>query len=80
MEKDKKKYVLKIIKNLTGTFDYIKCPLKFSDPFELLVAVILSAQCTDERVNKVTGNLFKKYRKLQDYADTDIYKLENCIR
>ncbi|MDR2645390.1 MAG: endonuclease III [Endomicrobium sp.] len=80
MEKDKKKYVLKIIKNLTETFGYIKCPLNFSDPFELLVAVILSAQCSDERVNKVTGNLFKKYRKLQDYADADIYKLENCIR
>ncbi|MDR1104439.1 MAG: endonuclease III [Endomicrobium sp.] len=80
MEKDKKKYVLKIIKILKETFGYIKCPLKFSNPFELLVAVILSAQCTDERVNKVTENLFKKYKKLQDYADADIYEFENYIR
>jgi endonuclease-3 len=80
MEKDKKKYVLKIIKILKETFGYIKCPLKFSNPFELLVAVILSAQCTDERVKKVTENLFKKYKKLQDYADADIYEFENCIR
>jgi endonuclease-3 len=80
MEKDKKKYVLKIIKNLSGTFDYIKCPLKFSSPFELLVAVILSAQCTDERVNKITRNLFKKYKQLQDYANVDIFEFESYIK
>jgi endonuclease-3 len=80
MEKDKKKYVLKIVKILRDTYGNIKCPLKFSNPFELLVAVILSAQCTDERVNKVTENLFKKYKKLQEYADADMYEFENCIR
>ena len=79
MEKDKKKYVLKIIKNLKET-DYIKCPLKFSNPFELLIAVILSAQCTDERVNKITQNLFKKYKRLQDYANADISEFESCIK
>jgi endonuclease-3 len=73
-------YVLEIIKNLTETFDYIKCPLKFSNPFELLVAVILSAQCTDERVNKITENLFKKYKRLQDYANADISEFEICIK
>jgi endonuclease-3 len=80
MEKDNKKYVLKIIEILKKTFGDIKCPLKFSNPFELLVAVILSAQCTDERVNKVTENLFKKYKKMQDYAEADIYEFKNCIR
>jgi endonuclease-3 len=80
MEKDKKKYVLKIIKNLKETFGYIKCPLKFSNPFEILVAVILSAQCTDERVNKITESLFKKYKRLQDYANADISEFENCIK
>ncbi|MDR2351524.1 MAG: endonuclease III [Endomicrobium sp.] len=80
MEKDKKKYVLKIIKNLKETFGYIKCPLRFSNPFELLVAVILSAQCTDERVNKITENLFKKYKSLQDYANAAISEFESCIK
>ncbi|MDR2818454.1 MAG: endonuclease III [Endomicrobium sp.] len=80
MEKDKKKYVLKIIKNLKETFGYIKCPLKFSNPFEILVAVILSAQCTDERVNKITESLFKKYKRLQDYANADISEFENRIK
>jgi endonuclease-3 len=80
MEKDKKKYVLKIIKILRETYGNIKCPLKFSNPFELLVAVILSAQCTDERVNKVTGSLFKKYKSLNDYAKADISEFETFIK
>jgi endonuclease-3 len=80
MEKDKKKYVLKIIKILKGTFDYIKCPLNFSNPFELLVGVILSAQCSDERVNKIIENLFKKYKCLQDYANANISEFESCIK
>jgi endonuclease-3 len=78
--KDKKKYVLKIIKILKESFGDIKCPLKFSNSFELLVAVILSAQCTDERVNKVAEDLFKKYKSLQDYANADISELEDCIK
>jgi endonuclease-3 len=78
--KDKKKYVVKVIKVLKESFGDIKCPLKFSNPFELLVAVILSAQCRDERVNKITEVLFKQYKSLQDYANADISKLENCIK
>jgi endonuclease-3 len=78
--KKDKKYVLKIIKNLKEVFGYIKCPIKFSNPFELLVAVILSAQCSDERVNRITKDLFKKYKRLQDYANADISKLESCIK
>ncbi|MDR3195780.1 MAG: endonuclease III [Endomicrobium sp.] len=80
MEKDKKRYVLKIIKILKKTYGNIKCPLKFSNPFELLTAVILSAQCADERVNKVTENLFKKYKDLKDYAEANVSEFETCIK
>jgi endonuclease-3 len=80
MEKDKKKYVLKIIGILREAYGNIKCPLKFSNPFELLVAVILSAQCTDERVNKITENLFKKYKSLKDYAQAGISEFETFIK
>lgn len=54
--------------------------LTFSNPLELLIATILSAQCTDKRVNMVTPALFKKYRKAQDYAKAPASELENAIR
>lgn len=54
--------------------------LAFSTPLELLVAVILSAQCTDARVNEVTKGLFKKYRSTADYASADLQTLEEEIR
>jgi endonuclease-3 len=80
VEKNRKEYVLKIVKILKKTYYPVKCPLRFSNPFELLVAVILSAQCRDERVNKVTENLFKEYKSIKDYASGDILELENHIR
>ena len=57
-----------------------KLALKFSNPLELLVAVILSAQCTDARVNEVTKGLFKKYRSARDYAEADPTAFEEEIR
>ncbi|GAB4544928.1 MAG: endonuclease III [Thermodesulfovibrionia bacterium] len=54
--------------------------LNFSNPLELLVATILSAQCTDVRVNEVTDDLFKRYKKAEDYANADIKRLEHEIR
>lgn len=54
-------------------------PLKFSNSWELLVAVILSAQCTDERVNLVTADLFKKYKTIEDYASADLTVFEQDI-
>ena len=54
-------------------------PLDYNTEFQLLVAVILSAQCTDERVNIVTKKLFKKYKTVQAFADADIHKLEQLI-
>ncbi len=57
-----------------------KIALHYSNPLELLVATMLSAQCTDERVNKVTESLFKKYRTAEDYARADLRELEQDIK
>ena len=54
--------------------------LKFASPFQLLVATILSAQCTDERVNEVTAGLFKKYRGPADFAGEAVEALEQAVR
>ena len=55
------------------------CELNFKTPFELLVAVILSAQCTDKRVNEVTATLFRKYNTPEDFAGIDVHELERLI-
>lgn len=65
---------------LARAMPHPKIELEFSSPLELLVATILSAQCTDERVNKVTGALFKKYRAAADYAAAPPGALEQDIR
>ncbi len=57
-----------------------RCELDFRSPLELLVATILSAQCTDKRVNIVTPALFKKYRTAKDYANASQTELEDAIR
>ena len=57
-----------------------KTALKYRTPFELLIATILSAQCTDKQVNRVTQDLFKKYRKPEDYLKVPIPELENDIK
>lgn len=74
-----KKELSNIIKILKNTYPDAKCSLNFSNPFELVVAVILSAQCTDERVNLVTPTLFSKYSTPNDFANIDIQELENYI-
>jgi endonuclease-3 len=56
------------------------CSLRYSNPLELLIATILSAQCTDARVNIVTKDLFQKFRTVEDYAKTPLSKLEELIR
>ena len=72
--------VLEIIDLLEKEFPKAKIALNYTNPLELLVATILSAQCTDERVNIVTKSLFKKYRKAEDYADADLAELEQNIK
>jgi endonuclease-3 len=78
--KDNHTRVLKIISLLEKEFPDAKITLNYSNPLELLVATILSAQCTDERVNLVTKTLFEKYRAAKDYANADTKKLEQDIR
>ena len=70
----------KILSTLKKTHPDARCALHHSNSLELLVATILSAQCTDERVNKVTPLLFKKYRKAADYAKANSTTLEQEIR
>ncbi|MGW0067995.1 endonuclease III [Streptosporangium sandarakinum] len=65
---------------LAETYPDAHCELDFRDPLELLVATILSAQCTDKRVNLVTPTLFEKYRTAEDYAAADRAELEEMIR
>ena len=77
---DNKARVLKIIDLLEKEFPNAKIALNYSNPLELLVATILSAQCTDERVNIVTKTLFQKYKTPQDYANADVKQLEKEVR
>ena len=69
-----------ILSRLREVYPDARCSLDFSTPLELLVATILSAQCTDERVNIVTKQLFQKYRTATDYADADLAALELDIK
>lgn len=69
-----------ILKLLKKHYPDAHCALNFKNPLQLLVATILSAQCTDVRVNMVTPALFKKYQSAQDFAQADIDELQNLIR
>jgi len=75
-----KSRVMKIIGLLEKEHPDAKIALNYANPLELLVATILSAQCTDERVNIVTKTLFKKYRRAEDYANADLGELEQDIK
>jgi endonuclease-3 len=74
------KRVKEIIKILSKEIPDSKIALRFSNPLELLVATILSAQCTDIKVNQVTETLFKMYRSAKDYARTTLAELEEAVR
>lgn len=69
-----------LLKHLDATYPRASCALTYQTPLQLLIATILSAQCTDERVNKVTPSLFKKYRKVEDFAQADLDQLQEEIR
>lgn len=77
---DDQNRALKIIELLEKEHRDAKIALNHTNPLELLIATILSAQCTDERVNIVTKTLFKKYRSVEDYAEADLKGLEQDIR
>src|SRR5258708_27727427 len=76
---DKKKRVAEIIKRLKKAYPDAHCALNHTSPFELLIATILSAQCTDVRVNIVTVDLFRKYRSPQDFLNVSQAELERDI-
>lgn len=71
--------IVKIIEILKDTYPNAKCSLDFNTPFQLVVAVALSAQCTDERVNKTTPFLFERCTTIEDFANIDIKELEKII-
>lgn len=75
MKKDAKK----IVEKMKERYPDATCSLDFTTPFEMLVSVMLSAQCTDERVNKTTPSIFSKYSTPEDFANIDIKKLEELI-
>ena len=77
---DQANRVARILERLEQAYPNAQCALRHSNPLELLVATILSAQCTDERVNIVTKDLFRKYRSPRDYAGVRPEELENDIR
>jgi len=79
-QEDFRKRVKEIIKILSEEIPDSRIALKFSNPLELLIATILSAQCTDVKVNQVTVDLFKKYLSAKDYAESILAKLEEEIR
>lgn len=75
----KKNDVINLIKTLKQNYPDAKCSLDFQTPFELLIAVILSAQCTDDRVNKTTPSIFSKYSTPKDFVSIPLSKLEDLI-
>lgn len=78
MRRNKEK-IVELIEKLKIAHPEATCSLDFKSPFELLIAVMLSAQCTDERVNKTTPAIFAKYNKPEDFANMDIHLLEDLI-
>jgi endonuclease-3 len=77
MADEKTKEIFSVLRELFG--ETPKVELDYKTEIDLLVAIILSAQCTDKRVNAVTKDLFKKYRTVADYADADVKEFENEI-
>lgn len=77
---EKKERARQIVKLLYREYPKAECALQHTNPLELLISTILSAQCTDERVNMVTAELFRKYHEPEDFRDAPPWKLEDDIR
>lgn len=75
----KKENVIEIFELLKKEYPDAKCSLDFKTPFEIMMAVMLSAQCTDERVNKVTAEIFPHYNTPEDFAKMPLEKIEKLI-
>jgi len=77
---DKFERTQKILSALKRVYPNAHCELNFSNPLQLLVATILSAQCTDKRVNLVTAELFKKFRSAKDFAEAPLAEIEEAVK
>lgn len=75
----KKEDIITFVELLKKEYPDATCSLDFETPFQMVVAVMLSAQCTDERVNKTTPELFKRCKTIQDFVDIDIKELEEIV-
>lgn len=75
-----KLYAAKVVRSLKKEYPEVACALEFQTPVQLLIATILSAQCTDKQVNLVTRELFKRYPTAADFATADLRDLENAIK
>lgn len=75
----KKDEIIEMVKILKQTYPDATCSLDFKTPFQIVVAVMLSAQCTDDRVNKTTPALFERCKTIEDFANIDIKELEDLI-
>jgi endonuclease-3 len=76
----KKKRAGAIYRVLSKSYPDVKCELDFKNPLQLLIATVLSAQCTDKRVNSVTPALFKKYKRVEDFAGANLSELQRIIK
>jgi endonuclease-3 len=79
VDSETRKNARAIYRILTKTYPEVRCELDFENPLQLLVAVVLSAQCTDKRVNAITPALFKKYKSAKDYAKAPLSEIEQFI-
>jgi endonuclease-3 len=79
VDSENRKEARAIYRILTKTYPEVRCELDFKNPLELLVAVVLSAQCTDKRINALTPALFKKYKKAKHYARAPLAEIEDYI-
>ncbi len=77
---DKKVRARKMYRVLSKNYPNVRCELDFNNPFQLLVATVLSAQCTDKRVNQTTPALFKKYKSIKKMAGADQKDIERLIK
>ena len=79
LDSETRKNARAIYRILSKTYPEVRCELDFKNPLQLLVAVVLSAQCTDKRVNAITPALFKKYKSAKDYAKAPLAEIEQFI-
>jgi endonuclease III len=77
---NKKVRAAKMYRVLTKSYPNVRCELDFKNPFQLLVATVLSAQCTDKRVNQTTPALFKKYKSIKNMANADLSDIERLVK